>query len=171
MLTRTRGQADLVYRKQTDTFFLAVTVDAPEPEPSEPPPTDYLGIDLGIITLAATSGGQLLNHSAGPKHAHINQVRARYNRFRAKLQKRGTNSAKRLLKKRSGKERRFAKDVNHCLSKAIVRTAQGTGRGIALEDLKHIRERAGKTVGKRQRRVLHSCVLSTPGVTVQADPE
>jgi putative transposase len=162
MLARKRGQADLLYRKQTDTFFLAVTVDAPEPEPEpepdEPQPADYLGIDLGVIALAATSDGEFLNHSTGPKHAHINQVRARYSRFRGKLQKKDTKSAKRLLRKRSGRERRFAKDVNHCLSKAIVSTAQGTSRGIALEDLKGIRERisAKRTVGKRQRRVLHS---------------
>ena len=79
-------------------------------------------------------------------------------RLRAKLQKKGTKSAKRLLKKRSGRERRFARDVNHCISKAIVQTAQGTPRGIALEDLKGIRERinAQRTVRKRQRRVLHS---------------
>jgi IS605 OrfB family transposase len=156
MLARKRGQADLLYRQRTDTYFLAVTVDAPEPEPGEPQPTQYLGVDLGVITLAATSDGELLNHSAGPKHAHINEVRARYSRLRAKLQKQGTKSAKRLLRKRSGKEKRFARDINHCLSKAIVQTAQGTSRGIALEDLQGIRERAKKTVGKRQRRVLHS---------------
>src|SRR5262249_28121909 len=102
---------------------------------------DFLGVDLGIIQLATTSDGEFLNYSAAPKHAHINQVRACYSRFRAKLQKKGTKSAKRLLKKRSGREKRFAKDVNHCLSKALVSTAKGTGRGIALEDLTHIRSR------------------------------
>lgn len=156
-LDRVRGQADLLYRN--GTFFLACTVDAPEPTPSEP--SEFLGVDLGIITLAATSDGELLNHTTGPKHAHVNQVRARFSRLRAKLQQKGTHSAKRLLKKRSGRERRFARDVNHCLSKAIVSTAQGTSRGIALEDLKGIRERAARssakrTVGKRRRRVLHS---------------
>src|SRR5262249_13197006 len=137
-LERIRGQADLLYRKRTATFFLAVTVDAPEPTPTDT--KDFLGVDLGVITLAATSDGEFLNHSTGPKHAHVNQVRARYSRFRGKLQQKGTKSTKRLLKKWSGKERRFAKDVNHCLSKAIVQTAQGTSRGIALEDLKHLRE-------------------------------
>jgi putative transposase len=38
-LERIRGQADLLYR--TGTFFLAVTVDAPEPTPDEA--SDYLG--------------------------------------------------------------------------------------------------------------------------------
>ena len=156
MMQRRRGQGDLLYRKSSKTFFLAVTVDAPEPMPDEP--NDYLGVDLGVITLAATSDGEFLNHSTGPQHAHINQVRARYSRFRQKLQNKGTESAKRLLRKRSGREHRFGRDVNHCISKALVSTAQGTSRGIALEDLKHIRERisAKRTVGKRHRRVLHS---------------
>ncbi|HEY7339930.1 MAG TPA: transposase [Ktedonobacterales bacterium] len=155
MLQRTRRQADLLYRN--DTFFLAITVDAPEPTPDDT--DDFLGVDLGIIQLATTSDGEFLNYAASPKspkHAHVNQVRARYSRFRQKLQKKGTKSAKRLLKKRSGREKRFGKDVNHCLSKAIVSTAQGTSRGIALEDLQGIRERAQRTVGKRRRRVLHS---------------
>lgn len=131
-------------------------MDAPEPIPDEA--SEYVGVDLGVITLAATSDGEFLNHSTGPKHAQVHQVRARYSRFRAKLQQKGTKSAKRLLKIRSSKERRFARDVTHCLSQAIVQTAQGTSRGIALEDLKGIRERirAKQTVSKRQRRVLHS---------------
>jgi putative transposase len=152
MLQRRRGQCDLLYRRSSDTFFLAITVDVPEPTPDEA--HDYLGVDLGVITLAATSDGEFLNHSTGPKHAHINQVRARYNRFRAKLQKTGTKSATRLLRKRSSKEKRFAKDVNHCVSKALVSTAKGTGRGLALEGLKNIRSRVNGS--KRQRRVLHS---------------
>ena len=152
MLQRTRGQADLLYR--SETFYLAVTVDAPEPTPGEG--GEYLGVDLGIITLAATSDGQFLNHAAGPKHAHVNQVRARFSRFRQKLQKKGTKSAKRLIRERGSREKRFCRDLNHCLSKAIVQTAKGTSRGIALEVLQGIRERAGKTVRKRHRRVLHS---------------
>jgi hypothetical protein len=117
MMQRRRGQCDLLYRKSSATFFLAATVDAPEPPLDEP--SDY----LGVITLAATSDGEFLNHSTGPKHAHINGVRARYSRFRLQLQQKGAKSAKRLIRKRGGREKRFARDVNHCLSKAIVRTA------------------------------------------------
>jgi IS605 OrfB family transposase len=153
MLQRQRGQADLLYRASSATFLLAMSVDAPEPIPAET--AEFLGVDLGIIQLATTSDGEFLNYSTGPKHAHVNQVRARYSRFRQKVQKKGTKSAKRLLKKRSGREQRFARDVNHCLSKALVSTAQGTQRGIALEDLQGIRARAGKTVTKRHRSVLH----------------
>ncbi|HEV2460506.1 MAG TPA: transposase [Ktedonobacterales bacterium] len=150
-LERIRGQADLLYRKRTDTFFLAVTVDAPEPTSEEA--DDFLGVDLGVVTLAATSDGDLLNQSTGRTHAHINSVRARYSQLRAKLQRKGTKSAKRLLRKRSRREKRFARDLNHRLAKALVGTAKGTGRGLALEDLKHVRRRVNGS--KRQRRVLH----------------
>src|SRR5260370_29158652 len=43
--SRVRGQADLLYRN--GTFYLALTVDAPEAAPMEP--VVYLGVDLGII--------------------------------------------------------------------------------------------------------------------------
>ncbi|HKW21105.1 MAG TPA: RNA-guided endonuclease TnpB family protein [Ktedonobacterales bacterium] len=153
MLQRVRGQCDVLYRADSATFFLAITVDAPEPTPDDV--SDYLGVDLGIVNIATTSDGEIINH--GPKmiHAHVNTVRARYSRFRAKLQQKGTKSAKRLLKKRSGREMRFTRDTNHCISKTLVSTAQDTARGIALEDLRNIRTRV--TVrSKRQRRVLHS---------------
>ncbi|MGA9170757.1 MAG: hypothetical protein WBZ20_11505 [Nitrososphaeraceae archaeon] len=46
----------------------------------------------------------------------------------------GTKSAKRKLRKLSGKERRFfKKDVNHVISKNIVEKAKGTAGGIGLE--------------------------------------
>src|SRR3970282_1255656 len=86
---------------------------------------------------------------------------------RAKLQAKGTRSAKRLLARRRKKEARFGQDVNHTtpalaaarkrgasVSKRIVATAQGTGRGIALEDLTHIRTRI--TACRPQRATLHS---------------
>jgi putative transposase len=153
-----RGQADLLYRKASRTFFLALTIDRPEPEPA--PVADFLGVDLGVVTLVATSDSELLNQTASPVHAHVNVVRARYSRMRQKRQRKGTRSATRLLRKRSGRERRFVRDTNHCLSKALVQTAQqGTARGLALDDLKGIRERIrarGTVTGKRHRRVLHS---------------
>jgi IS605 OrfB family transposase len=52
------------------------------------------------------------------------------------------------------RESRFARHVNHCISKQIVRTAKGTGRGIRMEDLNGIRTRAKVRHGERG--VLHS---------------
>jgi IS605 OrfB family transposase len=147
MLQRVRGQCDLIYRANARTFFLAITVDAPEPTPDET--AEFLGVDLGIVNIATTSDGEMVSGS------HINHVRARYVRYRAKLQQKGTRSAKRLLRKRSGREARFVKDTNHCMSKRIIAQAKDTGRGIAIEDLNGIRERAA-TVRTRQRRALHS---------------
>jgi len=61
---------------------------------------------------------------------------------------------RRALKKLSGKESRFARHINHCVSKEIVAQAQGSGRGIKLEELSEIRDRI--TVRRKQRVVLHS---------------
>jgi hypothetical protein len=57
------------------------------------------------------------------------------------LQKRRTKGAKRRLKKLSGKEARFRKHANHCISKEIVASAERLSAAIALEDLMHIRKR------------------------------
>ncbi|MBW6394701.1 transposase [Thermus sp. SYSU G05001] len=120
-------------------------------EHDDPPvinPNGFLGVDLGIVNIATDSDGEVYSGK------HLNSVRHRYRRLRQKLQKKGTQSAKRLLKKISGKEHRFASHVNHRVSKCIVAKAQRTGRGIALEDLRGIRERV--RLRKPQRATLHS---------------
>ncbi len=143
-LKRVRGQAKLLYRD--GAFFLAVVVDVPEPPADEL--VGWLGVDLGIVNIATDSDGEVYSG------AHLNGLRKRYTRLRARLQRKGTKSAKRLLKKRRHKERRFAQNINHIISKRLVAKAKGTGRGIALEDLKGIRERV--TVRKAQRRSQHT---------------
>ncbi|MCX6655722.1 MAG: transposase, partial [Candidatus Bathyarchaeota archaeon] len=69
--------------------------------------------------------------------------------LKAVLQRVGSESAKRHLRKLSGKERRFKKQTNHVISKELVSVAEGTKRAIALEDLKGIRTRT--TVRYEQR--------------------
>ena len=137
-------QSDLIL--QDDIFYLAVVIDAPEPTPDEP--RGYLGVDLGIVNIAADSDGE--TYSGG----QVNGLRKRNTKLRAKLQTNGSKAATRRLKKRSHKEQRFAKHVNHCISKRLVVKAKDTGRGIALEDLKGILTRI--TVRKAQRRQHHS---------------
>lgn len=138
-LDAARGQADLVYRK--GKLFLYVTVEAPEGSPVDP--EGWLGVDLGIRNLATDSDGE---HHSG---AQVEAVRLRYTSLRHRLQCADTKSAKRHLKKLAGKEARFRQIANHTISKAIVRKAQGTGRGIALEDLHGIRDRV--KVRRKQR--------------------
>ncbi len=139
-MRRVAGQADLVYHD--GNFYLVVCVDVPQPP--EDNTDDFLGVDLGIVNIATDSTGE---HFAGNK---LNSVRNRYYRIRRRLQKTGTKSAKRLLKMRKRKERKFASDTNHVISKRIVDKAKALGLGIALEDLKGIRERV--TVRKPNRR-------------------
>jgi putative transposase len=139
-----RGQADLIVRD--GQFFLFVTVDVGDVPPGDP--SGYLGVDLGLKNIAADSDGEVFSG------AHVSNLRARHARLRGKLQKKGTKSAKRLLKRRRAKEARFARDLNHQISKALVRKAKGTGRGIGVEDLTHIRART--TVRQSQRRAHHS---------------
>ncbi len=137
-----RGQADLLHRN--GTFYLALTVDAPEPVPDDPMGT--LGVDLGMVNLATDSDGRVYSGEA------VERSRARYERIRRKLQKAGTKSAKKYLKKVAGKEKRFKRDANHVASKAIVNEAKATGRALVLEDLRHLRER---TTVKRSQRSRH----------------
>jgi len=136
---RMRGQADLVYRN--GRFFLYVVVDAPEENLFQP--VDVLGVDLGITNIATDSTGK--NWSS----EKVEKIRKKYEYLRSKLQAVGTKSAKRHLKRLSGKERRFKQDVNHCISKELVNYAKGTSSAIALEDLKGIRKRT--TVRRSQR--------------------
>ena len=138
-----QGQADLIWHKQSKTWYLAVTLDAPEPTPDEPQGT--LGVDLGIINLATDSEGET---SSG---AMVEKVRQRHARLRQALQKRGTKSAKRHLRKLSGKERRFRKNTNHVISKHIVKKAKAQNKALAIEDLRHIRIRTERTVSRSQR--------------------
>ena len=143
-LDRIRGQSDLILRN--GIFYLAATVDIPEPPTYDA--GEWLGVDLGIKNIATDSDGQVWSGD------QVNGIRKRHAKLKAKLQSKGTKSAKRLLKKRSGKESRFARNINHIISKRLVAKAKGTERGIALENLKGIRSRI--TVRKPQRRIQHS---------------
>ncbi len=140
-LLQTRsGQADLVL--QDGIFYLYQTCEIEEPPTDYP--NGYLGVDFGIVNIATTSDGTVF---AGN---HLNSLRNRYAKFRARVQSKGTKSAKRLLVKRKRKESRFAKQTNHTIAKKIVAVAKDSGRGIALENLKGIRLRT--TVRKSNRR-------------------
>jgi IS605 OrfB family transposase len=144
LLATRQGESDLIYRK--GKFYLLATCEVNEAPLIET--EQALGVDLGVKNIAADSDGVIYSSS------QVNHVRYRHRRLRAKLQSKGTKSARRRLRKLSGKEQRFARDVNHQLSKRIVAKAQDTSRAIALEDLKGIRDRV--TVRRPQRATLHS---------------
>jgi putative transposase len=128
---RIKGQCDLVYRE--GKFFLYATVNMPEGSPIEV--KDFLGVDLGIANIATDSDGY--QHSGKP----VDDVRRKHNLQRKRLGKRNTKGAKKKLKRIAGKEARFRKYENHCISKTIVKKAKDTDRGISVEDLSGIRDR------------------------------
>lgn len=144
LLAYPRGESDLILRNRK--WFLNITVEVPEEKEIEA--IDVLGVDMGIVNICADSDG---NKYSGAK---LNKVRHRNRALRRKLQRIGTKSAKRLLKKRSRKEQRFAKDTNHTISRRIVSLAKRTNRMIAIEELTGIRSRV--RAGKRERTKLHS---------------
>lgn len=140
---RAKGQADLVLVK--GAFFLLVVIDTPEAPPIDP--SSFIGVDLGIAKVATDSDGDSFCGST------VEAVRQRYHRLRRDLQSKGTRSAKRHLKKIRRKEAQFRRDQNHIISKRLVEKAKDTGRGIALENLKHIRSR---TTVRKSDRAKHS---------------
>ncbi|MFI6454898.1 RNA-guided endonuclease InsQ/TnpB family protein [Streptosporangium amethystogenes] len=139
-----KGESDLAYRD--GRWFLIATCDLPDVPVRTP--DGFLGVDLGIANLATTSGG--VRHSG----KGLNAVRHRHRELRRRLQAKQTKSAKRLLKRRRRAEARFAANTNHIIAKQIVTEAARTGQGIALEDLRGIRDRV--RLRKPQRVTLHS---------------
>ncbi|HEV2663062.1 MAG TPA: transposase [Ktedonobacteraceae bacterium] len=125
------------------TFFLAVTLDVPTPTPA--PADGTLGVDLGIVNLATDSTGETFSGHA------VEQNRKRMHSLRQRLQQRGTKSAKRHLKKLSGKQARFQKNTNHVISKRIVHKAKQENKAVAIEELRHIRSRTEARLRHSQR--------------------
>lgn len=136
-----KGEVDLCFVR--GKWYLAATCDIPET--TEFKAEDWLGVDLGIVSLAVDSDG------ATYSGADVERVRRHHQKRRQGLQKRGTKAAKRRLRKLSGKQARFQKQTNHCISKALVLDAERTGRGIALEELKGIRSRVTARGNQRAR--------------------
>ena len=166
------GETDLVIRRQRRgraplRAYLIATVEVPEPEVRSgerlTTPAGWIGVDLGIENIAVTSDRPLAEelmstYGAGAPdgaagRGSVKDRRTRNRELRHKLQAKKTKSAKRLLRKRSRREARYAADVNHQISKRIVAEAERTGRGIAVEELTGIRERVRL---RKPQRATHS---------------
>lgn len=144
LLQHAQGEADLIYRK--GKWYVFQTCDVPEPEGFDP--DEWLGVDSGLVNVAVDSDGNF--HDGATMLA----MRKRRRRQRARLQSKGTKSAKRVLRNISRKEQRYATNENHRISKEIVKLAKCTGRGIAVENLSGIRDRV--KLRRKQRTDLHS---------------
>jgi putative transposase len=135
-----KGEVDLIYRK--GNFYLNAVCDIDEPDIK--PTTDILGIDFGVINIATDSDGQTFSGSdieqVRQKRAEQHQILQHKASCQSQSGKR-PRSIRRLLKRMSGREQNFKKHTNHVISKKLVLKAQDSARGIAIEDLTHIRKR------------------------------
>lgn len=136
-----KKQADLVLRKDGKWFLLLSVV---VPERPLMAAVDLVGVDMGVVNVATDSDGTQYSGKI------VESVRKKHNLQRKRLQKKGTKGAKKKLRRVSGKEANFRRHENHVISKRVVESAKGTSRGIALEELRGIRERL--TVWGRETR-------------------
>lgn len=147
----TTCSADLCYRKGRFTLHIVVSLPAPAVLPTQ----EVVGIDLGLNRPAVTSSRQFLGEKRWKE-----QERRPF-RLKRKLQAKGSRSAKRHLKKLSGKQFRRRRDHDHVLSKRIVQNTP-EGATIVLENLTNIRESSHMGRGKKEskkrdnKRRLHS---------------
>ena len=127
-----KGEADLVYKK--GKFYLFQTVDIIEDDVKDV--EEFIGCDFGQADVCTLSDGTNYNSE------QLKKVRKKYSKVRASVQAKGTQSSRRLLKRLSGRERRFVSINNHTIAKQIVEKAVRENKGIAIEDLSNIRKTA-----------------------------
>lgn len=137
-------EAELVIRK--GQFYFNLVFDLPKVTSKDA--GIIAGVDLGENNTAAISTGKIFG---GGKLRHD---RDKFLALRKRLQRNGSQSARQLLKKVSGREARHVKHVNHEISKAVVVEAvKNECSTITMEDLTNIRKRI--KAGKRMRSRLH----------------
>jgi len=155
--------ATLSYDARSKRFRLHLVVE--KETPAKIKATSVLGVDSGIINHAVLSNNMFFASN------HIRNVKGRYQFLRQKLSAKGTRSALRLLRKRSGREKRFMANVNHCIAKLVVKQPFDA---IALEKLEVRKEkkngkRFNKKLGNWAWRQLQTFVeykAEAPGKTV-----
>ncbi|MFB2891506.1 RNA-guided endonuclease InsQ/TnpB family protein [Aerosakkonemataceae cyanobacterium BLCC-F50] len=133
-------------------YYIHIQIKDEPPTPIKS--NNVIGVDFGRRDLAVTSNGDKWDGK------QINDVRDKFSRLRTSLQKKATKGtrstrrrARRILKRLSGKERRFQQWLNHNISKSIIQNALKNNAVVAVEDLKGIREKTNqKPRSKTERR-------------------
>ena len=143
-------EASKVVKHKDGDYYFHLTVSQELPDKKMENASTFLGVDVGINYLAvASTTDKKCKFFAG---GEIKNQRNIYKNMRARLQSKGTLSAKRVLERLTGKEKRLMTDVNHCISKAIVKFAvENIVSVIGLEDLTGIRDRTNNKLRKKQK--------------------
>jgi len=137
--------ADLIQTRGQWYLHVVVSIPAPEVQPTE----TVVGVDLGVTRAAVSSD----NRFHGERRWR--ELEARDFRLRRSLQAKGTKSAKRHLRKMSGKTTRRRRDHDHVVSRRIV-DGVPAGATIAVENLTNIRSRVKARKANGGQRRLHS---------------
>lgn len=153
ILKGTEPKSATLVKRRNGEYYIHINLDNKTPEPIVT--KEVLGVDLGRTDIAYTSDKENWNGQ------QLNKIRNKYAYLRKVLQQKaslGTRSSRRrcreLLKRLSGKEKRFQKHINHEISRQLVNKAVASGRAIALEDLTGIRERTNTLPRTKKERRL-----------------
>lgn len=142
-LKGTKPTSAQLCKHKDGSYYIHIQVkdDAPQPIKVD----NVIGVDFGRTDIAVTSDSKKWSGK------EIRDVRDKYSKLRANLQKKaskGTRSSRRrcraLLKRLSGKEKRFQRHINHVISKTIILSAKQSNSIVAIEDLTGIRNRTNQ---------------------------
>lgn len=124
---------DKINQIEIGTEYVYVSVSIPEKEPMRV--DKYIGVDLNttghVAVVAIPKTGKILKLGKEAEHIHN-----KYKSIRKDLQEQGKYKKVKAIKNR---ESNIFRDLNHKISKKIVKTAIKTNSGIKLEALKGIR--------------------------------
>lgn len=150
LLKKQKGEFDLIFRK--NQFFVYFVYDEQEQPMKEN--KEFIGVDLGINNIAALDDGSIFGGD------EIKDYRWKRLKIRKSLQSKAHKNSgssrkncRRVLKRLSGLEKRYANWVNHNISKVIVQQALVQGKGIAFENLEGIRKNERKQSKKNRYRL------------------
>ena len=133
-------------RHRDGELYLHIAVSVPVPKPSDSP-QNIVGVDLGEIDLLVASNGVKISG------VELIERRKRFRARRCILQRKGTR-AKKARTRLSDKERRWARNYLHTVSRRFVDSLPPNSL-VVLEDLSGIRDRC-KRRGAEQRAQFHS---------------
>lgn len=144
------GEAKLKRKNGAYYLYMSFSKEVPDGTSYD----NIVGIDVGLNFIATSYNGKKTQFYSGKR---VKEYRAHYKELRRQLQSKGTKSAKRRLKAINARENRFINDVNHCVSKALVRNNPKSL--FVVEDLGNIRPALTK-VKKRDRYYMVSWAYS-----------
>ena len=145
LLKGQKPKSAVLVRRQDGLYYINIAIEIDTPPTGKTP--KVIGVDLGRRDIATTSTGEAWNGE------QLQATRDRYSRVRSNVQSKRTRSSRRLLRRLSGRERRFQEWVNHNISRSLVDEAKREKAALSFEDLTGIRQSLNeKPRSKTERR-------------------